>query len=143
MLRGCSSAVTFLRFWRCSRSSVVCSRPKTTTEAAVLSARSLAAPFGGENTAALGSLQMEKQALLRALQVENEPQSGRGVVVPGCPACRKRFNTSHQFVDQAANAYLEVEYLPEHNGRFAREAARPETTTCGRQARRGCEKFFD
>jgi hypothetical protein len=27
---------------------------------------------------------------------------------------------------QAANAYLEAEYLPEHNRRFAREAARPE-----------------
>jgi hypothetical protein len=27
---------------------------------------------------------------------------------------------------EAANAYLEAEYLPEHNRRFAREAARPE-----------------
>ena len=48
------------------------------------------------------SLQMDKQALLRALQVEiqrhdlrtfvDEPQSGHGVVVPGCSLCRKRFN---------------------------------------------------
>jgi hypothetical protein len=36
----------------------------------------------------------------------DEPQSGRGVVVPGCPECRKRFNTSHQFVDHLANDVL-------------------------------------
>jgi len=54
----------------------------------------------------LGSLQMDKQALLRALQIEiqrhdlgtlmDEPQSGRGVVVPDCSLCRKRLNTSSQ-----------------------------------------------
>jgi hypothetical protein len=59
-------------------------------------------------TKIVGSLQMDKQALLRALQVEiqrhdlgtfvDESWGGRGVVVPGCPACRKRFNTSNQFV---------------------------------------------
>ena len=51
---------------------------------------------------------MNKQELLRALQVEirrhgfdtfvDEPpsvaQGGRGVVVPGCPTCRKRFETA-------------------------------------------------
>jgi hypothetical protein len=59
---------------------------------------------------------MDEQALLRALQVEirrhdlvtfmDEPQSGRGGVVPGCPVCRKRFNTSHQFVDHLTNDVL-------------------------------------
>jgi hypothetical protein len=59
---------------------------------------------------------MDKQALLHALQVEiqrhdlgtfmDEPEGGRGVVVPGCPACRKRLNTSSQFVDHLANDVL-------------------------------------
>jgi hypothetical protein len=59
---------------------------------------------------------MDKQALLRTLQLElqrhdlgtfmDEPKGGRGVVVPGCPAFRKRFNTSHQFVDHLANDVL-------------------------------------
>jgi hypothetical protein len=59
---------------------------------------------------------MDKQALLRALQVEiqrhdlgtfmDEPEGGRGVVVPGCPACQKRLNTSSQFVDHLANDVL-------------------------------------
>ena len=64
----------------------------------------------------LGSFQMDKQALLRALQVEiqrhdlgtfmDEPQGGRSVVVLGCSLCRKRLNTSHQFVDHLANDVL-------------------------------------
>ena len=59
---------------------------------------------------------MNKQELLRALQVEirrhgfdtfvDEPpsvaQGGRGVVVPGCPACRKRFQTTSKFVEHIA-----------------------------------------
>jgi hypothetical protein len=59
---------------------------------------------------------MDKQALLRALQVEiqrhdlgtlmDEPHSGHGVVVPGCSVCRKRLNTSSQFVDHLANDVL-------------------------------------
>lgn len=59
---------------------------------------------------------MDKQALLRALQLEiqrhalgtfmDETQSDRGVIVPGCLLCRKRFNTSHQFVDHLANDVL-------------------------------------
>jgi hypothetical protein len=59
---------------------------------------------------------MNKQALLRVLQFEiqrhdlgtflDEPQSGRGVVVPGCSLCRKRLNTSSQFVDHLANDVL-------------------------------------
>jgi len=59
---------------------------------------------------------MDKQALLRALQVEiqrhdlgtfmDEPQSGRSIVVPGCSLCRKRLNTSSQFVDHLADDVL-------------------------------------
>src|SRR5260370_869591 len=29
-------------------------------------------------------------------------QGGRGVVVPGCPACKKRINTMNQFLDHLA-----------------------------------------
>src|SRR5215467_12093782 len=44
-----------------------------------------------------------------------------------------------QIASQAeANAYLESEYLPEHNRRFAREAARPEDCTAGRRGRPSC-----
>ena len=56
---------------------------------------------------------MHKSALLRALQQQirrhdfnyfvHEPpsiaQGGKGVVVPGCPACMKRINTMSQFLD--------------------------------------------
>lgn len=56
---------------------------------------------------------MKKSELLRALQgeirshtfdyfVENPPamaNGGHGVVVPACPACRKRINTMAQFLD--------------------------------------------
>ena len=37
--------------------------------------------------------------------VENPPsiaQGGKGVVVPGCPACKKRINTMNQFLDHLA-----------------------------------------
>ena len=60
---------------------------------------------------------MQKSALLAAIQAEinrhdfshfvDEPpsiaQGGKGVVVPGCPACRKRINTMPQFLDHLAN----------------------------------------
>jgi hypothetical protein len=60
---------------------------------------------------------VQKSALLAVLQQEirrhdfshfvDEPpsvaQGGRGVVVPGCPACRKRINTMGQFLDHLAN----------------------------------------
>ena len=63
---------------------------------------------------------MKKTELLRALQAEirrhgfdtfvDEPpfvaQGGRGVVVPGCPACRKRFNTMARFLDHLADDVL-------------------------------------
>jgi hypothetical protein len=55
---------------------------------------------------------MRKSELLRALQVEigrhdfstflnAEPSfasGGPGIVVPGCPACKKRINTMSQFI---------------------------------------------
>jgi hypothetical protein len=63
---------------------------------------------------------MQKSALLAAIQQEihrhdfshflDEPpsiaQGGKGVVVPGCPTCRKRFNTMSQFLDHLANDVL-------------------------------------
>jgi hypothetical protein len=63
---------------------------------------------------------MKKSDLLRALQseirrhtfdyfVENPPamaEGGKGVVVPGCPACRKRINTTAQFLDHLADDVL-------------------------------------
>lgn len=63
---------------------------------------------------------MKKSELLHALQVEirrhdfshfvDEPpsvaQGGKGVVVPGCPACKKRINTMLQFLDHLANDVL-------------------------------------
>jgi hypothetical protein len=59
---------------------------------------------------------MQKSILLRAIQQEirrhdfnyfvDQPpsiaQGGRGVVVPGCPACMKRINTMSQFLDHLA-----------------------------------------
>ncbi len=63
---------------------------------------------------------MKKSELVRALQQEirrhdfnyfvHEPpsiaQGGRGVVVPGCPACMKRINTMSQFLDHLADDVL-------------------------------------
>lgn len=63
---------------------------------------------------------MQKSVLLRELQREiqchdlstlvDEPpsvaQGGRGVVVPGCPAWRKRFATIPQFLDHLTNDVL-------------------------------------
>jgi hypothetical protein len=60
---------------------------------------------------------MQKSALLAAIQKEihrhdlsyfvDEPpsvaQGGKGVVVSGCPACKKRINTMTQFLDHLAN----------------------------------------
>ena len=60
---------------------------------------------------------MKKSELLRALQQEirrhdfnyfvDQPpsvaQGGKGVVVPGCPACMKRINTMNQFLDHLAS----------------------------------------
>ena len=63
---------------------------------------------------------MTKQELLRLLQLEirnnsfdtfvDEPpsiaQGGRGVVVPGCPNCKKRFETSSHFIDHITKDVL-------------------------------------
>jgi hypothetical protein len=60
---------------------------------------------------------VQKSTLLAAIQqeihrhdfshfVDNPPsvaQGGRGIVVPGCPACRKRINSMSQFLDHLAN----------------------------------------
>jgi hypothetical protein len=60
---------------------------------------------------------VQKSVLLAAIQKEiqrhdlsyfvSDPpsvaQGGRGVVVAGCPACRKRINTMAQFLDHLAN----------------------------------------
>jgi hypothetical protein len=60
---------------------------------------------------------VKKSELLRALQQEirrhdfnyfvHEPpsiaQGGKGVVVPGCPACMKRINTMSQFLDHPSD----------------------------------------
>ncbi len=59
---------------------------------------------------------MQKSALLAAIQKEihrhdfsyfvDEPPSvahgGKGVVVSGCPACKKRINTMQRFLDHLA-----------------------------------------
>jgi hypothetical protein len=63
---------------------------------------------------------MKKCDLYRALRSElhrhdfshfvDEPpsvaQGGRGVVVPGCPMCRKRFGTMPQFLDHLTDDVL-------------------------------------
>jgi len=63
---------------------------------------------------------MRKSTLLRALQteihrhafdtfVDNPPsvgQGGKGVVVPGCPACRKRLFTMANFMDHLPDDVL-------------------------------------
>jgi hypothetical protein len=63
---------------------------------------------------------MKKSELLHQLQAEirrhtfdtfvDEPpsvaQGGKGVLVPGCPACRKRINTMAQFMDHLADDVL-------------------------------------
>jgi hypothetical protein len=73
---------------------------------------------------------MQKSALLRALQQEirrhdfnyfiDEPpsiaQGGKGVVVPGCPACEKRINTMSQFLDHLADDVMPA--LIEKDGRM-------------------------
>lgn len=43
---------------------------------------------------------------------------------------------------EAANQYLEKEYLPEHNRRFAREAAKPENYHAGKPSARELREIF-
>ncbi len=63
---------------------------------------------------------MQKSLLLAAIQKEihrhdfshfvDEPpsvaQGGKGVVVSGCPACKKRINTISQFLDHLTNGVM-------------------------------------
>jgi hypothetical protein len=75
---------------------------------------------------------VQKSALLAAVQKEihrhdlsyfvSDPpsvaQGGRGVVVAGCPTCRKRINTMTQFLDHLANDAMPalIERLSAGNG---------------------------
>ena len=75
---------------------------------------------------------MQKSILLAAIQKEihrhdlsyfvDEPpsvaQGGKGVVVSGCPACRKRINTMSQFLDHLTN-----DVMPALIERLARRSA--------------------
>jgi hypothetical protein len=75
---------------------------------------------------------VQKSELLRELQKEihrhdlstfvDEPpsvaQGGKGVVVPGCPSCRKRFGTIAQFIDHLTN-----DVLPEVINKLSAEKA--------------------
>ena len=61
---------------------------------------------------------MQKSVLLAAIQHEIQrhdfstfvdelpsmAQGGKGVVIPGCPVCKKRLNTMGQFLDHLADA---------------------------------------
>src|SRR5260370_20965137 len=76
----------------------------------------VAAGTRDERRGCASRLEAEKSVLLRALQQEirrhdfscfvDQPpsvaQGGKGVVVPGCPTCKKRINTMNQFVDHLA-----------------------------------------
>lgn len=45
--------------------------------------------------------------------VDNPPsiaEGGTGVVVPGCPQCKKRFNTMHQFTSHIADDVLPLNF---------------------------------
>jgi hypothetical protein len=77
---------------------------------------------------------VQKSILLSAIQKEiqrhdlsyfvDEPpsvaQGGRGVVVAGCPACRKRINTISQFLDHLTKdvmpALIDRLASPSHSG---------------------------
>jgi hypothetical protein len=86
-----------------------------------------------------------KSDLLRALQteirhhtfdyfVENPPamaDGGHGVVVPGCPQCRKRINTMAQFLDHLAD-----DVLPGLLDRLSTEASSSEHNPHGEHIRR-------
>jgi len=76
---------------------------------------------------------VQKSVLLAAIQKEihrhdfscfvDEPpsvaQGGRGVVVAGCPACKKRINTMTQFLDHLTNDAMPalIERLSEETNR--------------------------
>jgi len=76
---------------------------------------------------------VQKSVLLVAIQKEihrhdlsyfvDEPpsvaQGGKGVVVAGCPTCKKRINTMTQFLDHLANDVMPalIDRLAAGNGR--------------------------
>jgi len=75
---------------------------------------------------------VQKSALLAAIQKEIQrhdlsyfvsdlpsvAQGGRGVVVAGCPACRKRINTISQFLDHLVEDAMPplIDKLSENSG---------------------------
>jgi len=66
--------------------------------------------------------------------VDNPPsvaQGGRGVVVSGCPACKKRINTMTQFLDHLANDVMPalIERLASKRGRQAAAPSNKEVWT--------------
>ena len=87
---------------------------------------------------------MRKFVLLAAIQQEihrhdfshfiDEPpsiaQGGKGVVVPGCPACRKRINTMPQFLDHLANDAMPA-LLDRLANRSARTVDLADNSACG------------
>ena len=90
---------------------------------------------------------MLKSELLRAIQqeihkhdfshfVENPPavaQGGKGVVVPGCPACKKRINTMSQFLDHLADDAMPAPLVCFEQG--ASDAHLPRYNALGRPLR--------
>ena len=80
---------------------------------------------------------MERQQLLAALETEirrhdfdcfvTEPpsiaQGGKGVVVPGCPACKKKIYTMAQFTDHLVEAYYGQigTCVPSHKSKVPRD----------------------
>jgi hypothetical protein len=63
-----------------------------------------------ERSRVLQSAREEMQKHTFDTFVDNPPsiaQGGRGVVVPGCPGCRKRLQSLNQFMD-----HLEMDVMP-------------------------------
>jgi hypothetical protein len=59
-----------------------------------------------QKTILLAAIQKETRRNDLSYFVDESPsvaQGGRGVVVAGCPACRKRINTISQFLDHLTN----------------------------------------
>jgi hypothetical protein len=60
-------------------------------------------------TPIISAVQQEIRKHIWDTFVEDPPlvrQGGHGVVVPGCPSCRKRLNTIGQFLDHISNDVL-------------------------------------
>jgi hypothetical protein len=88
---------------------------------------------------------VQKSVLLAAIQKEihrhdlsyfvDEPpsvaQGGKGVVVSGCPACKKRINTTAQFLDHLPNDVMPalIDRLASKRGRQATASPNKEVWT--------------